>query len=198
MASATPVVRLSIVHSTKVLLATADPRLRRQREILLSNEGCEVVSSRSRLHANHLIQAYPFDCLVLGNTLSFHSSNDLASRFRLRNRSGRVIQINAGNGHRPIDHPDASVTSNDELVKFFRAETFRPPTPSAASPALLFHPPPPGWLILHQCAQRAKSPAELIPIIDEMNKLLRDYEARHSSYEERSYATQKITRKRSG
>jgi len=36
--------------------------------------------------------------------------------------------------------------------------------------------PPPGWAALQEAARRAKDPAELARIIDQMNKLLTDYE----------------------
>jgi len=54
---------------------------------------------------------------------------------------------------------------------------------------------PPGWLILQQRAQQAKTTQELSRIIDEMNRLLSQYEAvshRRQSDRPRSESSAKI------
>ena len=44
----------------------------------------------------------------------------------------------------------------------------------------MFPPPiPPGWAALQESAKRSKDSEELSRIIDEMNKLLDEYEAKH-------------------
>jgi len=179
------------LQATKVLYATADPVLRCTREAVMSNEGCEVVTSLSTLHAHQLIQYHAFDCLVLGSSLSSATCNELASRFRLRNPKGKVVEI-AGYGDRPMDEPDARVVGHEELRRVFRSGIFQQPTGRAASQTAAVPPPPPGWVALQERAQRAKSTTELIGIIEEMNGLLDEYEA--SSEDGGLYATTRITR----
>jgi DNA-binding NtrC family response regulator len=180
------------LQATKVLFATADPALRRTRGALMSNEGCEVMTSLSTLHAHQLIQYHAFDCLVLGSSLSSATCNELASRFRLRNPKGKVVEI-AGYGDRAMDKPDARIIGNEELRKVFRSGMLQEPAWRAASQTAAVPPPPPGWITLQERAQRAKSTTELIGIIEEMNSLLDDYES-SSDDGVILYATTRITK----
>jgi hypothetical protein len=85
-----------------------------------------------------------------------------------------------------------------QATKVLYASADPTPTPRAAAQTAPVEPIPPGWMELQERAQRAKSSAELVPIIDEMNKLLDEYEAEHGNYGEESYATPRATRKRQG
>lgn len=103
-----------------MLSASADAALRHTRELLLADEGCEVTTSLSKVHAQDLIQSDAFDVLVIGNSLSTDTCRELAKSFRLRNPSGKVIEIVLPNWGVPMNEPDAIAAGPEELVSLIR------------------------------------------------------------------------------
>jgi hypothetical protein len=154
------------------------------------------MASVAKRHACELLQFHAFDCLVLDNSVSSASCDELASEFRVRNPKGKVIDFVVENSHGPIPKPDATVSRDDELLQFFRTGTLQPPGRPPMSRTSLIPPPPRGWAMLQKRAQRAKNAAELIPIIDEMNRLL-DRETKRCKDGEKLYATRKVKGERS-
>jgi hypothetical protein len=61
---------------------------------------------------------------------------------------------------------------------------------------MLPDPVPRSWAELQKKAQRAKNTAELIPIIDEMNKMLDEETSKYAKVEPKSEVVQGETRKR--
>lgn len=97
----------------RVLLATADPVLRETRVALLTQFGFEAAASTSIQNAIDLIQATPFDLLVLGNTLSPEACSQISKAFRQHRPKGRVVEILPASGADCNDSPDATVIGLD-------------------------------------------------------------------------------------
>ena len=104
----------------RVLSASADPALRKTRELVLIREGCEVKTSLSKAHAHELIQSHLFDVLVFGNSLTPDACQELAKSFRLRNPQGKIIEILASKWDYPMNQPDAVAAAPEELVALIR------------------------------------------------------------------------------
>jgi hypothetical protein len=75
-----------------------------------------------------------------------------------------------------MNNPDATVSSDEELARLFRTILFRSPDQRSECVIPLFPQPPAGWMALWERARHAKDTPELTRIIDEMNKLLDDYD----------------------
>jgi DNA-binding NtrC family response regulator len=106
--------------ATRVLSASPDPALRHSRELLLQDHGCEVKTSLSKSHAQELIQSHSFDVLVFGNSLTPEVCQELAKDFRARNPQGKIIEILAANWKKPMNQPDATALSPEELIAAIR------------------------------------------------------------------------------
>ena len=104
----------------RVLSASADPILRHSRELLLQHHGCEVKTSLSKSHACELIQSHSFDVLVFGHSLTADVCQSLAKDFRARNPQGKIIEILAATWKAPMNKPDATVLSAEELIAAIR------------------------------------------------------------------------------
>jgi len=59
---------------------------------------------------------------------------------------------------------------------------------------MLPRPIPPGWVTLQKMAKSAKDPEELCRIINQMNKLLDEYEERHGNNDQKSAASHAASR----
>jgi hypothetical protein len=103
-----------------VLSASADPALRKSRELLLINAGCEVVTSLSKSHAHDLIQSRSFDILIFGNSLTPKACQELAKTFRMRQPRGKIIEILAARWDSPMNQPDIITVGPQELVAAIR------------------------------------------------------------------------------
>src|SRR5215469_10973288 len=103
-----------------VLSVSADRGLSHARELLLVDNGCEVMTSLSKFHAQELIQSHSFDVLVFGNSLTSDVCQELAKGFRARNPQGKIIEILAANWKSPMNQPDAIALSPEELIAAIR------------------------------------------------------------------------------
>jgi len=104
----------------RVLSASADSALRHSRELLLRDHGFEVKTSLSKSQAHELIQSHSFDVLVFGNSLTPDVCQELAKDFRSRNPQGKIIEILAANWKAPMNQPDATALSPEELIAAIR------------------------------------------------------------------------------
>ena len=103
-----------------VLSASADPALRHSRELLLRAHGCEVKTSLSKSHAQELDSISFLRCTGIRQQLDTRRMSRTAKDFRSRNPQGKIIEILAANWKAPMNQPDATALSPEELIAAIR------------------------------------------------------------------------------
>jgi hypothetical protein len=104
-------------QTIRVLSASVDSGLNRSRAMLLQDHGFDVATSESLEHAREQIAKHTFDVLIFGSTLPTDICWQLAEVFRVRNPSGRIIEILPSPWTAPKNRPDATIVSSDEAAK---------------------------------------------------------------------------------
>jgi hypothetical protein len=114
--SATP----EISKQIRVLSVSADPALSYTQGLLLLSHGFEVETAVSKSYAQELIQSNSFDLLVFGNRLTPETCRELAESFRLRNPSGKIIEVVSANWDARVNEPDAIAVGPEGLIAAIR------------------------------------------------------------------------------
>jgi CheY-like chemotaxis protein len=97
----------------RILLATKDPLLRRTRHDVLISFGYHVAAPNGEGEALTLIHSEHFDVLILGDTLDPSHKRQFATKYRLHQPHGRIIEIVFTLGDPPFGNPDAAVVGLD-------------------------------------------------------------------------------------
>ncbi len=78
-----------------VLIVSTNVELARLRKMVLDSAGCRVHIAQSKREALALLEAVPFDVLVICHSVSGASAEQFARQFRERNPHGCIVYVAA-------------------------------------------------------------------------------------------------------